>query len=182
MPPAAENATMRRFDAFVQGWLHQHLTPLDPDTDVSVNTWLGGTNYPMWRRKQLAAVYQKFLETGYTLLIYLVNMFVKDEQYSEYKHARCINSRSDEYKCIVGPYMKAIENVLYNRPEFIKHVPVALRPAYIRQHLEREGVNYVATDYTSFEALFTPELMAACEMRLYEYMLPHVEGGRRIVD
>ncbi len=36
----------------------------------------------------------------------------------------------------------------------------------------------MATDYTSFEALFTPELMDAVEMQLYDYMLEHVSGGK----
>lgn len=181
-PPVPNNATMNRFRTFVAGWLRSNLTPLPRDTDVSTDIWLENSNYPMWRRAQLARTAQEYVETGWTRKVPLVSMFIKDEQYSEYKHARCINSRSDEYKCIVGPYMKAIENVLYKRPEFIKHVPVADRPAYIRRHLEREGVNYVATDYTSFESLFTSEFMECCEMQLYEYMLEDLEGGHDIID
>lgn len=182
-PPIADPAVLQRFRTFVQNWLTQNLVPLGRDTDVSFDTWLDGTNYPMWRKDELRSVHQDYLEKGWTRDIALVKTFIKAEQYAAgYKHARCINSRSDKYKCLVGPYMKVIENVLYDTKWFIKHIPVAERPAFVKKMLEREGVNYVATDYTAFESLFSPLFMDACEMQLYEYMLQYVEGGAATID
>lgn len=39
-----------------------------------------------------------------------------------------INSRSDAFKAFSGPFFKAIEKVVYEMPEFIKHTPVPDRP------------------------------------------------------
>jgi len=182
-PPIPDPIVLRRFRDFVADWLRSNLVPLARDTDVSFDTWLDGTNYPMWRKNELILEHQRLLESGWDRHMALVKMFIKAEQYAAgYKHARCINSRSDAYKTRVGPYMKVIENEIYKLKQFIKHVPVAHRPAYVREHLEREGVNYVATDYTAFEALFVPQIMEACEMQLYEYMLQYVDGGRDTID
>jgi len=180
-PPPANRALLRKFRRFVRRWLLRNLVPLSRDTDVSFETWISRTNYPEWRRNELRIVYEKMLALGWSKRWARVASFIKDECYGEFKHARCINSRSDEYKVTTGPFFKAIEEVLYNRPEFIKHIPVSDRPDYIKGYLEREGVNYVATDYTSFEALFTKDLQDACEMQLYSYMLQHVSGGSQAV-
>lgn len=180
-PPVANRAMLRRLKIFVREWLEANMTPLDKDTDVSFDTWIAGTNYPEWRRAELREVWDAYEVDHWTEKAARVKCFVKDEHYGEFKHARAICSRSDTYKCITGPYYKAIENVLYSRPEFIKHVPVSDRPKYVRDFLEREGSKYMATDYTSFEALFTPELMDAVEMQLYEHMLYHVQGGKDVL-
>lgn len=181
-PPTPNAPKLARLRVFVENWLSSNLTRLPRDTDVSFETWVANTNYPDWRKKELADAWYRYQSTGWKSKYGKVKSFVKDEQYSEYKHARWINSRSDEYKCITGPYYKAIETVLYRRPEFIKHVPVKDRPEYIRQMLERENVRYVATDYTAFESLFTREVMSAVEFQLYEYMWRDVVGGRWMFD
>jgi hypothetical protein len=100
--------------------------------------------------------------------------FLKDEHYPEYKHARAINSRTDEFKCYVGPIFKLMEEEVYKHTSFIKHVPVEHRPKYIRDLLETPGGCYLATDFTAFEALFVPEIMKAVEFVLYEYLSQHL--------
>lgn len=77
-----------------------------------------------------------------------------------------INSRSDYFKVFSGPYFKAVENVLYQLPVFIKHVPVPERFKRVLE-LKRSYKYYYSTDYTSFEAHFTRKLMAAVECQLY---------------
>lgn len=178
--PAADPMLLRRLKVFVRDWLRSNMRPLDRDTDISTKTWLAGTNYPEWRRAELGDIAEAYEVDKWRPKYKKVKSFVKDEFYSEYKHARGICSRSDVYKVITGPYYKCIENVLYEHPAFIKHVPVSERPKYVQNYLEREGSRYMATDYTSFEALFTPALMDAVEMQLYDYMLRHVEGGAEI--
>jgi len=101
---------------------------------------------------------------------YRCDSFVKDETYPEYKHARGINSRSDRFKCKVGPIFRLIEKIVYAHPSFIKKVPVHLRPEYIVEKLEQVGGKYFATDYTAFESLFVREIMEAVEFELYDYM------------
>lgn len=96
--------------------------------------------------------------------------FVKTEEYGEFKYPRAINSRSDVFKCLVGPFVQEVESIVFQCVEFIKHVPVDQRPAYIRDMLYRAGAKYYATDFSSFEALFTPEVIRCCELQLYKYM------------
>lgn len=97
-------------------------------------------------------------------------MFMKDESYEKYKYMRLINSRTDAFKVRVGPIFKLIEKELFSMDWFIKHTPVDLRSREILRELTQDGAKIVGTDYTSFEALFTKDLMEACEMQLYEYM------------
>lgn len=105
---------------------------------------------------------------------YKLRQFIKLESYTKFNYPRGIRARSDVFKCVAGPIFKAIEEVLYKSPHFIKHVPVPQRPAYIIDLLNRSGYHIVATDYTSFEALFSKEIMQVCEMQLYIYMLKNV--------
>lgn len=102
--------------------------------------------------------------------------FMKKEHYwDKYKYPRAIKSRSDFVKVFVGPYFKAIEDVLFSHPAFIKHIPIKDRPEYIYDMLAKWGKWYV-TDYTSFESSFSPLVMEALELVLYEHMLMHYPG------
>jgi hypothetical protein len=89
----------------------------------------------------------------------------------KYKHARGINSRSDEFKCFSGPFFKLIESIVYAHPAFIKHVPVRERPKYIVDMLGGFPGPFLETDYSQFEKHFTPDVMEVIEMELYSYML-----------
>jgi len=84
---------------------------------------------------------------------------MKDEVYPEYKHARAINSRSDEFKVLVGPLFKLIDHALFSRPEFIKKIPVDMRPERMLQELYVIGEHTDPTDYSKFEATFVKRLM-----------------------
>ncbi len=109
----------------------------------------------------------------------MINSFPKDECYSEYKYTRLINARHDWFKCKSGPIFKLIEQQLFALPWFIKKIPVAERPQFIKEVLE--GCSFaIATDYTSFEALFTREMMEDCEMQLYRYMIKDLPQRREI--
>lgn len=96
-----------------------------------------------------------------------VNSFVKSEAYTEYKCARMINSRTDFFKVFCGPAIKALENVVYQFNPFVKHVPVKDRWKKI-ESLRRNYKYYYETDYSSFEASMTPDIMSAVEMVVYE--------------
>lgn len=163
--------SVSRLRQFVQEFLEANYTPLEPDTDLTLATWLNQTHYPLWRKKQLvdlANSKQNYLEH---LDLFDVKQFVKRETYPESKYHRMINSRADAFKCVYGPLAKALEKEIYKHPAFIKKVPVSERPHYIMENVYRpDAKEYYASDYTSFEANFTPQLMAAVENQMIEYM------------
>lgn len=164
--PSANPLKMRRFRSFVRIWLRKHLTPLH--TRVSFEEWIAHAPYPEHRREELRRVWEGccgVLGTKH----YKLNSFVKTETYGSYKYPRAINSRHDVFKCFTGPLFHAIEQALFQDPHFVKFVPVAERPRFIRDRLG-DWKHYIATDYSSFEALFTPELLRSCELQLYSYM------------
>jgi len=179
-PPLAKPTEVYNLRRFVRDWCRENLVPLPHDTDVSVESWLEHTNYPDWRKEELR---KAWADTGniwdpeMAQKYFACKSFVKDEVYPKYKHARAINSRSDSFKCAVGPIFKLIEEQVFDHPAFIKHIPMEQRPEYILNKLYREGAIYIATDYTAFEAQFVSELMAACEFELYKFMSEHLPSG-----
>lgn len=155
--------------------------PLSPASRPEFYEWLANTDYPDHRKKELAAVFEEFVRNGWSgpmsrpkrgCVPYDLRCksFSKVETYPEFKYARSINSRSDKFKVFSGPLFAAVESALFARPEFIKHIAVKDRPAYIFERLSSYTKFYV-TDYTSFEGSFSPEIVNACEMQLYEHML-----------
>jgi len=60
---------------------------------------------------------------------------------------------------------------------FIKHVPSPLRSKFVESRLGKPGVQVMATDYTSFESHFVPELMRICEMEYYRHMVVNLHDG-----
>lgn len=162
--------------AFVRRYLRRHFVPLSASTDVSFETWLESTNYPLWRKVELRACWAKLTDI-YDRRNFRVSSFQKAEHYVAWKYPRAINARCDEAKCIFGPWFKAIENVVYKDPHFIKHIPVVDRPEYIKRMLYRIGAKYGASDFTSYEASFETIVMEAMEFELYDYMTSEVPGG-----
>lgn len=144
--PAPDPKMLRRLKKFVQRFVSK-LTPLDPCGDYSVRTWLDNTSYPKWRKDDLWETWVRSFGI-LTKRDFRNKSFMKDEPYGEYKHVRNIFSRTDVWKCMLGPYMKAIETIMYKHPSFIKHVPVLDRPKYIMDMLYTVGAKYIETDYT----------------------------------
>lgn len=176
--PQPDEAELEGLGTFVKEWVQNNMVPLSPDTDVSVENWLLYTNYPLWRKGQLLNTYME--QNDKTRLLFTVRKckcFQKDEVYSEFKYARAIFSRTDDFKLLVGPIFKQIEKELFKLPWFIKKIPVIDRPRYIMDRLYQVGATYVATDYTSFESSFTSRLMENCEFILYEYMVRLLPSG-----
>jgi hypothetical protein len=99
-----------------------------------------------------------------------VKSFIKDETYGQYKYPRAINSRHDMFKIRVGPIFKQIEKVVFKDPYFIKYVPADERAKVIKEEVHQDNATVIGTDYTSWEALCTRDLMMATEIPLYEYM------------
>lgn len=157
-------------------------TPLDSTSDTSFETWVSSTSYPEWRREDLRQTWKQYdghLRPWHTVC----SSFMKDETYGgcEYKHARCIMSTHDVFKCEVGPIFRLIEKKVFKDPSFIKYVPVPDRPQTILEKLWQPGAKYIATDYTAYESHFVASLMEAVEFVLYEHMTKHLRDGPRFM-
>ena len=169
---------LTEFKAFVNDWLKKNMSPLN-NVDTSFETWIAQTPYTLARKDQLREKHSK-LPPGYKIdrKFLKISAFIKDEIAVDYKHARAINSRSDEYKCKVGPIFNLISKELFKQDWFIKKIPINERPKYIIDRLMRIGSVFRTTDYTSFEAHFTGHLKQNCEFQLYEYMTNHLSEGK----
>lgn len=175
IPPPESRCLSHEFVDFVQLWVEKNLTPLPADTDLSIETWLNGTHYPAWRKKQLIEKFNKvkdILEKDeYGNYKYAaVKSFIKDEFYPEQKHSRIINSRTDEFKCAVGPTFKKIEEAVYKLKFFIKNIPHKDRAKFLMKNVYSEGSAYMESDFAQYESHFTDETMGKIEFVLYDYM------------
>jgi len=110
---------------------------------------------------------------------------MKDETYTEYKHGRGIWSRSDVFKVLFGPLVAKIEETLYQHPAFIKHIPVKDRPAYIENLFAFQSDHIAGTDFTSFEASFTEQVMKSVDQKFFQFFTqnlhdPYIEFLYRV--
>lgn len=165
--PDPNPTLLQEFQAFVE----EYVSHLPRARTLEFEEWLEGTSYNEQRKNQLRAAHDE-LRGGRPTRRQAshIDSFVKSESYPTYKHARMINSRSDAFKVFSGPMIKAVEQVVYELPEFIKHVPVPERPARVMS-LFNPGCIYYATDFTAFESHFTPKLLDVCECALYRHVL-----------
>jgi hypothetical protein len=172
--PLAATGMLQELKKFVTRWCKRNLTPFAADHDVSFETWLANAPYSQARKAELTRKYNLCGRILDKKRHFKVKSFVKDESYVEIKHARGINSRSDEFKCATGPIFHEIEKVLFKLPYFIKYVPVPDRPQYIMDNVFVQGASYNCTDYTAFESHFIADLMHSCEFVLYKHMTQHL--------
>lgn len=180
--PQSDPALLKEFALFVDKWIVDNLPRVDA---MPFEEWLSGTSYTEQRKAELRRV-EAALRGGVPTRRQAarVSMFGKTEAYAALKHLRLINSRCDQAKVFIGPRAKAIENVLYKLRYFVKHTPVAERPAQIRSLLRSGDLVYLS-DYTAFESSFVKELMEACELKLYRHCLrgdEHCELMCRIIS
>lgn len=147
--------------------------------------WVKNTNYSINRRATLRKNFTKRrLRNIYVYSKdYVCKSFIKRESYPEYKCPRVINSRTDTFKCIVGPSVKVMEQVVYDKlgNHFTKHTD---RQDIIRRMQEIQGkYNYVfETDYSSFEGSFTRELMQQVELKLFKKLLGNNHRIYKIIE
>lgn len=176
--PKPDRRTLKRFREFVHLWIKKNLRPLSLNQTLTFSEWVMSRPYSLARKRELIRKYLDVVNIAdSSKRYYELKCFVKDEFYAEYKHARGIFSRRDEFKCFSGPWFSAIEKVLFKLPWFIKYIPVHDRPEHVRAALEAPGAEYIYTDYTAFESSFVSELMNACEFELYRYMVGNIPEG-----
>jgi len=174
--PGRNKELLDELREFVKRKIPKMFKPLSPTSDVSVETWLESTKYPLWRKKQLIDCWKRAQDPNDPKYSE-VKSFIKDETYVDWKHARGINSRDDVKKCQIGPIFRLIEKEVFKLPNFIKKVPVRDRPQYLIDRHYKPGLRYAGTDFSQFEAHFDRELMEAIEFQLYEYMVSELPAG-----
>lgn len=176
----------RRLEGFVDLWLKKNMQPLSQEPDFY--EWLERGSWTQNQKDQFKKMWEEKLAQSLPQVgrCRKVKPFVKAEAYPEFKACRWINASNDIFKLASGRWFWAMEEVMYDHtgvgPKnaagqswFIKHVAVPDRPALIRQ-LREFGNRYVSSDFTSFEASFTPMVMKALELKLYKFMLKNFPG------
>lgn len=174
--PILDMNKMSRFKNFSNLFCKKFLTKIPRDTDVSVETWLKNTPYTQARKDELLEKYLK-VRNRLDIKYFKVKAFVKHESYDKFKYPRGIYSRTDEFKCFVGPYFSLIDKIIFNLPWFIKKVPHALRPKLICDTLDMRASVFRASDYVSYEAHFRRIMFECCEWVIYEYLTSELPGA-----
>lgn len=188
----------RLFSRFVRLFLKRWIPQIDPTDDISFGSWIDSAPYPESRREELNRVWEQgqfkltdplTVKPKYRASVYAVNNFIKDEFYDAFKHPRMINSRSDLFKCMVGPIFSAISKKLFGLKfpgkeygPLIKYTPVNERPVVLHDLLFKTSGTYQVTDYSSFEAHFTAEMMKLVEFQLYRHCTQKLPIGPKFMD
>lgn len=183
--PKPDPKLLLEFGAFVHQEIRRVLVPIPAGVVLlgreAVLQWLAGTRYTQTRKDELLGKYDN-AGNPYSRKYWKCKSFFKDEWYVDWKHARVISSREDVYKCVVGRMNQLIEEQLFKRPEFIKHVPVRDRPAHLLEVFGFDVAYLSSTDYTSFESLIRDYIMFCCELSVFEYMGRESAEGRFLAD
>jgi hypothetical protein len=180
--PQPIRKVMKEFREFVSIAV-KRLPRLPPDTDVSFETWIESSLYSISRKQSLiklnsehpGPVLTKEMEKG----VFDCKTFVKDEGYMKAAFARLINSRSDLYKCKVGPWMRQVSKVLFKDDNYIKYVPVNDRPKYLMDFLITHCM-IGSSDFAGFEAGFSNVLVYSTELQLYDRVLGLIPGYHQV--
>jgi len=183
--PAVAVFHKRRIREFVRLFLRKNLKPLDKTLDYSVEHWLPQTNYNGKRCEELLAARKDLKEmTQYDLMnkFFGKTEFLETDEKENLKLVRIINSRTDAFKVATGPYFHAIEQAVFKLDRYVKRVPVLDRLAFTKSRLEKEGYAYASTDWSSFEAHMTPEIIDMVEFQLYSYMLKNAPDRTRVLN
>jgi len=180
----------RKFLRGMRGFTHnfcrkrlKHLK-LDKTTNLTFDKWIESTDYSRTRKDELIKLRDSLRDrevltrnklNKHTKKHREVKSFIKDESYDEKKFVRIINSRNDAFKVLCGPVFAKLGKQIGKLEEFIKYVPVVDRPRVVSERLQRVGGRYFSSDYSSFEAHFTKQLMENCEFVMYKYMTEELD-------
>lgn len=159
---------MSRFAGFVHRYVRR-FRPI-PRRDLTKeyqDEWLSCTDYGLSRKAhmhELLAEYHKGRRKG----MYLCSSFVKKEILLEIKEPRIINSRSDMFKAIVGPYVHEAEKYVYDQ-----HYVKGLTPEEIAERLQSlcSQRTFTETDYTRFECSIDWRIIRICEKKVLDRLL-----------
>jgi hypothetical protein len=169
-PPEPELEIRLRFKKFVKTWLMNNLPKLPDDTDYSFENWITNTPYTQERKKELQNLWTDIIDPKDPDFS-KVKAFIKDETYPSYKYPRNICSRTDAFKCLYGPIVKQVENILFKLPNFLKKVPAEHKVQHILDHIGDADGHVHVGDATSWECHFKKWLREAAENQLMYHCL-----------
>lgn len=154
------------------------------DADMSVPHWLAETNYTQVERAHFQELSD---ELGpYALLMsdrpnanepmgifFDGQCFIKSEFYDsgEYKHARWICPVDERARVIIGPYVHALERVVFALPCFVKFIKGPERVPFVMAQCELYGLLRFLTDWTSMESHHTERMDLASWIVAFFYAL-----------
>lgn len=155
--PTVDNARVLAIGDLQRWWLEQSKTYSEKKKDQMWLLWL--VREGLLRAKD-----------------FYCSIFVKTESYEDPKHPRIISARSDMYKMFSGPWVKLMEEVVYQSPFFIKHVPQEERGAFVCR-LQQSGHKYLSSDFSSFELHMDKHIQEVVEHQIYAYLLRGVPSA-----
>lgn len=153
--------------------------PVAPKFDHSklLEDWLSCSRYDTKRKNKLRFLSYKNIKRvqKFPKHFFHCKSFIKSEFYNDIKEPRIINSRTDDFKSVIGPYTHLTESCVFDS-HFIKHkTPDEI--AQIMQNMSTSYSNFYGTDYSSFEGSFRRDLMLSVEFKMFERVLhnyPHI--------
>lgn len=183
--PTPDDKLMSEFSEFCGTFFKKQFDPLPPGAPVDdIEAWLATTHYSNSRKDQLRNIRDR-MPTNFASMRprwFNCKSFVKKEATDKLKAPRIINTRSDYFKVFFGPIVKMCEQQVYEKPWFVKHVPVAERARLVHDYLYRTGYHYYNTDHTKFEAHITPTVMRACELQFFKHMLSNFPEYYKFIE
>lgn len=170
--PKISYETKREFRSFIRIWLRKYLKPLQLNDVQPWQQWLEEREYPRYIKNRMRKTYHDFLMNGGKLDKRHLRhkSFLKREPYPDYKWPRWIQGCCDVIKVHFGPFVHAMEKVVYALRHFVKFLDVLFRPGKIEK-LRHPGHKYLGTDHTAFEAHVVPAIAEICEVQFIRYLL-----------
>lgn len=164
---------IRRFGQFVQDFIERHYEPLpsiEPTHEFLDEAWLDGSKYNRVEKAKFHKLFDEWQEGNFEEKRLLeCKVFIKREITPETKEPRIISSRTDMFKAVVAPYIRKVEDAVYDE-HFIKHC----HPDEVQRRVRRvtDAYQYLyETDYSSFESSFSIPYIREVETRLFRHML-----------
>lgn len=170
--PNINKKLLLKCNQYIRTTISSWFDPVPGDYDFSFEHWIDRAPYPLYRKEELTKLKSTVMDEK-DPNHKRVKSFVKSESKPDAKYFRGIYSRRDEFKIRFGPIIKALEDMIYVNEEFIKHVPVADRPAYIKKLIYEYGFKYASTDFKNYESSFTPLHFYFIEREVYLYLLQY---------
>lgn len=178
--PLAQPNDINLLGVFVSKWLKRNCTPLPyiPYSDELFESYILKLKHFNHLKKMNMRKSHLLIMTGFWRVLtprkerklYKIKSFVKREFYEEPKNLRFINSRSLDFRVLVGPYIKLIEEQLYKQnPYFVKGKIITELPKDI---MRLKNYRYfLETDYSSFESSFSPAYTDNVECQMMRFYL-----------
>lgn len=151
----------------------QPLPPLEHG-EALLEEWLKDYGHNEGRKRQIRNAFARRDRLQLTSKDYRCKMFVKREFYADYKYARMINPRSDEFVAQVGPYIHKIDEYLFHESPFKDWFIKGMNPTEQIEAMSKKfegGSIFIETDYSSFEGSYTVEYQQKVEWALLRHML-----------